>query len=1445
MAINESALGLTVNADQGIRATRELSGQMRGLETATGLTERSLSVLNKTATALGVTFAAATFLRKFATESTEAQNAMAQLEAGVRSTGGAAGFTATQLAEMATQMQDLTTYSDDAIARTQALLLTFTKIRGDEFVGATEAIANMASRLGGLEGAALQVGKALNDPILGVTALNRAGVQFTESQKEQIKVLQESGNLIGAQRIILKELETQFGGSAAAARDTLGGALAHLSNKFGDLFEVTRSQSGGAIAAIDLLANNLDKLVEAGKLVAVVFGARMLAGGITSLTQYTAATSLATVATRGLTTAMNLVGGPVGLAVIALYGLYKILDDSGQKAAELAERNERVRKSIEGYTSEIANATRATLEAAAAEKQLEVNTLGTAAAIAYVKSLRANEKLDVGFIGKRSATDQLDAIRADKQLQDVLELQAKAKGELLAVQGRLNPLVAAEGQLADDIKKSNEERNRLSQQAFALARLEGVQAAHLAVEHKRVNELVKAQAAEGGKVSAATRTSIESEAALGHKIVEINAFRQRGLEISKLIADSMRELKRLADEQAEKELQRQKNGAELVKHYQEQLRLSRQAEEASKLTGTAREQLLVKQRTENELLAVRDALARGQVSLTKEQLEQIERVIKATGDSGLQIIYNNGLLQVQKKIVEDTAGVMAEGFAQALSASSGLLAVLGESGREMSKLAQFAAQFATNLARAQQIKSLPDDAGKTTTVGFLGGLTGKGGAAGVATAVSSALGMVGAVVAIGDALDIFGNKAKQRAREMAEAARQFNRALEDFAIFQGSELDRALEDNLRKAEELASLAHKAGGLTGSGRNPDFDSRDDVVRAIEFARRALESATSGSVTGRVPGLEKYLAALEEVLAAIDANAEILRERAEREAARAKEDLQVRFLRATLGDEAADQLRFEIEQQRELEDARTAQRDATYIAMLEEVHLVEARRRAAEIAREAARAMQDLSVRLFAASGASDEEVAAMRFAIQQQQEYEDAVLAGRDAAYLAKLAQVQLAEAEAFAQAQAEAAAEKARQLAEDNLRFTESLTVRGLRALGNDRGAEDAERAASNRQELADAIASGMSETNIALLQFVQFMERAQVEMQRAIEDGTKAIREQEAADLKRVDNEIAAQKLIAEAIQKQFALDIENAQKRGEEEQKRIDVLIEAQQDMLGVAKEQLQAAQSAVSVTERVLESLKSFNSSLPLGNLTTLSPLQQAAEARRQFDDLAARALRGDKDAAGGLGGAATAFLEASRAVNASGVNYAADFNRVREIVAAVTAQFGNTLTAEQAALAAAQSTVAGIEREIELLREAKEVAQESSRAEVEAIKVAQQAAKDASDAVLAALQAEKDAITAQAEADIAELIRVQEGIFNLTVTSHEGWTAFQESAGLQLSEDQSYHADARNYFAESLARMESNVVVVQEGFRQEVAEVRGMRAEMQEMVSELRKIRQGQE
>lgn len=164
---------------------------------------------------------------------------IAQVEAGLRSTGGAAGFTSDELQKLASGLQNKSLFGDEEILKdVTAQLLTFTSISGEAFAGTQEAALNLATRMGNdLKGASILLGKALNDPVTQLSALSRVGIKFSEESKKTIKTMVKTNNLAGAQALILKELEIQFGGSAAAAAKAGTGPLKQLSNSIGDLTE--------------------------------------------------------------------------------------------------------------------------------------------------------------------------------------------------------------------------------------------------------------------------------------------------------------------------------------------------------------------------------------------------------------------------------------------------------------------------------------------------------------------------------------------------------------------------------------------------------------------------------------------------------------------------------------------------------------------------------------------------------------------------------------------------------------------------------------------------------------------------------------------------------------------------------------------------------------------------------------------------------------------------------------------------------------------------------------------------------------------------------------------------------------------------------------------------------------------------------------------------------
>jgi hypothetical protein len=191
-----------------------------------------------------------------------------KLAAVIKATGGAAGVSAKEIQKLAGELQQVTNFGDEVTISAAAVLATFKNIKGDAFREALVAAQDMSSVMGtDMQSSITQIGKALNDPIAGMTALSRAGVTFSTQQKEQVRLLQESGNIVAAQAIVLKELQSQFGGASEAMADP----WIQLSNKLGDVKEVfgqiTLDLTTQLLPAIN---DVLDAMMELPKLVNIV-----------------------------------------------------------------------------------------------------------------------------------------------------------------------------------------------------------------------------------------------------------------------------------------------------------------------------------------------------------------------------------------------------------------------------------------------------------------------------------------------------------------------------------------------------------------------------------------------------------------------------------------------------------------------------------------------------------------------------------------------------------------------------------------------------------------------------------------------------------------------------------------------------------------------------------------------------------------------------------------------------------------------------------------------------------------------------------------------------------------------------------------------------------------------------------------------------------------------
>jgi hypothetical protein len=196
------------------------------------------------------------------------QKLQAKTAAVIKSTGNAANISVEGVQKFAGSLESISGVDEEEIINSQNVLATFTKIRNagpDKiFDKATKAALNMSVALGqDLQGATTMVGKALNDPIKGISAMSRAGVQFTEQQKEQIKAMVEAGDQMGAQKVILGELETQFGGAAEAAGSGFAGSMARLQDAVGDAFrEIATALLPTLTSLAEWLAKHLPGAIE-------------------------------------------------------------------------------------------------------------------------------------------------------------------------------------------------------------------------------------------------------------------------------------------------------------------------------------------------------------------------------------------------------------------------------------------------------------------------------------------------------------------------------------------------------------------------------------------------------------------------------------------------------------------------------------------------------------------------------------------------------------------------------------------------------------------------------------------------------------------------------------------------------------------------------------------------------------------------------------------------------------------------------------------------------------------------------------------------------------------------------------------------------------------------------------------------------------------------------
>jgi hypothetical protein len=278
-----------------VRLRADTAGVSKGLQGVKKKTDKVSDSIGKLKSQIAK-FVGAAALTKILTDTAKAageeQRQFLAMEQALTSTAGAAGLTSGELTKLADGLQGVTTFQNDAIVGAESIMLTFTKVGKEVFPQALETVLDLSEAFGqDLKSSTIQLGKALNDPIRGVTALSDVGVSFSEDQRKVIRALQETGDMAGAQRVILEELNLEFGGRARKAAEGYTGKLKQMSNRFQDVqavvgktllealipfvdkvVEFVEQHAGDIESALQLIVKAVEQLFDVLKTVAGVFG---------------------------------------------------------------------------------------------------------------------------------------------------------------------------------------------------------------------------------------------------------------------------------------------------------------------------------------------------------------------------------------------------------------------------------------------------------------------------------------------------------------------------------------------------------------------------------------------------------------------------------------------------------------------------------------------------------------------------------------------------------------------------------------------------------------------------------------------------------------------------------------------------------------------------------------------------------------------------------------------------------------------------------------------------------------------------------------------------------------------------------------------------------------------------------------------------------------------
>lgn len=404
-------------ASRALLAVDGAAGQVRG--SLEGLTGRlgplggAMRGLGPAGLAAGAALAGiGLVLTRGVQEAAGAERSYNRLQAVLRATGFAAGLTSREIRGFAEEMEQTMLATAEAVQDAASVLATFRSVAGDTFTRAIRLAQDLSAVFGqDLRGSATQLGKALEEPIQGISALRRVGVSFTASQRELIETLVRTGQTAEAQRVILDALEQQVGGASLAEASGLTGAANRLSDAWGNLLKAigrTDAVSGTATGALNVLARATEGMI-------TIFDEEPIAVRIVALNRQLveAQDELARLEAGGLGTPM--------------IGQRLFIDEQRQRVAELQRQVDAL---IEQARNEAETFAEEQRRAAAGRRAAEAERLG---------ELLSTQRREIDRAIDQLATDPAERI-------------ARINRELDETRQRLEALRTADGENAPEVE---------------------------------------------------------------------------------------------------------------------------------------------------------------------------------------------------------------------------------------------------------------------------------------------------------------------------------------------------------------------------------------------------------------------------------------------------------------------------------------------------------------------------------------------------------------------------------------------------------------------------------------------------------------------------------------------------------------------------------------------------------------------------------------------------------------------------------------------------------------------------------------------------------------------------------------------------------------------------------------------------------------------------------